>query len=576
MSAESTVQVLSSSHILIFLIQFFVLLSLAKLLGLVFLRIKQPTVTADIIVGLVLGPSVLGRFFPGLHHLLFPADPFQIDMLDTVSWLGIFFLLLVTGLEVNFSGIWKQKGKAFGIAITDIILPLLLAAGILFFIPAHYLVDPSKRGLFTLFIAAIMTISAMTVSIRVMQDSNLLRTDLGFLTVSALSINDLLGWVVFSIILGLFAHGSPDLSLIATVIVLTTLFILFAVTIGKSVIAALISLVNRKVSDPTGLSLTIVTLTGLAFGAIAQSIGIEALFGFFLAGLVAGEARDLSERTRSIISRIVDAVFIPLFFANVGLKIDILHSFDLGLIVLFTVVGIGVRFVGAFAGVWLTRAPRAYRWPVAALHTPGGEMHIVIGTIALQLGLINETVYVAIIIAAIVSSITLGPWVTLIISHMIPKETLQIKLPDTLEITAQEKYTALRQLCEKAAHNGKLDSELVCEAARNREEGMSTGLEHGLAIPHARLPEATEPLVVFGRSEDGIDWNSPDGKPAQLIFFIVTPADETDVQLRIYRQLMRVLARPENRAALVDAPSLKGAVDLLNTQLRLMSFTSLK
>jgi Kef-type K+ transport system membrane component KefB len=144
-------------------------------------------------------------------------------MLDTVAWIGIFFLLLVTGLEVNFSSVWKHRGKAAWIAMSDIVIPIVYSAIILFFLPSHYLINPEQRFLFVFFISTIMTISAMPVSIRVMQDLKLLRTDLGFLTISALSINDIAGWIVFTIILGMFAHGSPDLSFVLVLVISTGL-----------------------------------------------------------------------------------------------------------------------------------------------------------------------------------------------------------------------------------------------------------------------------------------------------------------------------------------------------------------
>jgi mannitol/fructose-specific phosphotransferase system IIA component (Ntr-type) len=313
-----------------------------------------------------------------------------------------------------------------------------------------------------------------------------------------------------------------------------------------------------------------VDLVGLTFGAIAQNIGILALFGFFLAGLIAGEARDLSEKTRSIISQMVYAVFVPVFFANIGLKIDVLRSFDMFLVMLFTIVGIGARFIGAYVGVILSRAPRVQRWPVAILHTPGGEMHIVIGTLALQLQLINQTVFVAIIIAAVVSSITLGPWLTHIIKRIIPKETVQIPRDAAIEIVSNDKYSALKELCHTAVNVGGVNFEEIYAAARNREEGMSTGFERGIAIPHARIINLPKPVVVFGRSSVGIDWDSPDGIPAKLLFLIITSINQPDVQLHIYGQILRVLSREEETFSIMEAPNPGKAVDLLNEHLRIV------
>ncbi len=574
MASEAAVHVLDESHIFLFLVQFLLLLGLAKLLGALFVRFRQPTVTADILVGVLLGPSILGRLFPAVHRAIFPADPFQITMLDTVAWLGIFFLLLVTGLEVNFSSIWRQKGKALWIALADIIIPIVLSGALIYFLPDRYLVAPERRLLFTLFIGTIMTISAMPVSIRVMDELKLMRTDLGFLTISALSINDVIGWVVFTIILGAFTRGAPDLAYVGSLALMTGLLIALVATVGRRGVDALISLAARKTKNSSGYALTIVSMAGFAVGAVAQRIGIHALFGFFLAGLAAGEARDLTERTRATISQIVYAVFVPVFFANIGLKIDMLRNFDLFLVLLFTIVGIGARFFGAYVGAVLARTPKVQRWPVAALHTPGGEMHIVIAALALELQLVNQTVFVGIIIAAILSSVTLGPWLSFMLKRIVPKETLQLPADAALELTARDSSSALRELCDKAAIAAGAEATALYESARIREEGMSTALEYGVAIPHARVAGAKASAVVLGRSKAGIDWNSPDGAPARLVFFIATPHDESDNQLQLYRQIVSVVMREDNRNGLIEASTPRDAVTLFNETLRITSVSA--
>lgn len=559
---------LSENEIMLFLVQFFLLLGLSRSLSLLFKRFRQPVVTADVLIGVILGPSILGRFWPDLHRLIFPEDPSLTIMLDTVAWIGIFFLLLVTGLEVNFSSVWKHRGKALWIALSDIIVPIVFSAIVLYFLPSRYMIDPQKHILFVFFISTIMTISAMPVSIRVMQDLKLLRTDLGFITISALSINDIVGWVVFTIILGIFTHGSADFTFASSLIFFTALFLLFAATVGKNTIGFFLSIIRRKSFEASGPALTVVLLAGLFFGALTQKIGINALFGFFVAGLIAGESNDLPEKTRSTIDQFVNSVFIPIFFANIGLKIDLFKSFDVFLVCLFTVLGVSARFLGAYFGVLFAGIPKAQRLPVSALHTPGGEMHIVIGTLALNLNLINDTVFVAIIVSAILSTITLGPMLSFMIRRIIPKQAVQIPSNAAIEIKAIQKYEVLRILSGKASQIIGKDQQLIYDLVKNREEGMSTGLENGVAIPHARIPEMQIPAVLLGFSTQGVDWDSPDGIPAKLIFFILTPLDRNDTQLEIYRQLTNVLSKKENLNAIISAPSLQALVTILNENLR--------
>jgi len=174
---------ITDHNILIFLIQFFLLLGLAKGLGGIFRRMKQPAITAEILVGVLLGPTIFGRFLPGMSQVIFPLDSTQQNMLETISWLGLLFFLLEVGLEVDFSSAWRQKGDALKIALTDIFVPLAITIVPWFFIPDSFLVDPAKRYIFALFMATVMTITDMPITVRALRELGVAKTDLGFLVV---------------------------------------------------------------------------------------------------------------------------------------------------------------------------------------------------------------------------------------------------------------------------------------------------------------------------------------------------------------------------------------------------------
>jgi Kef-type K+ transport system membrane component KefB len=114
-------------------------------------------------------------------------------MLETVAWIGVLFLLLETGLEIDFSSAWRQRGKALTIALWDVIIPMMIAFIPCYFLPDAFLADPERRIIFALFMATIMTISDLPITARAMHDLKLSKTDLGFLIISALSVNDLIG-----------------------------------------------------------------------------------------------------------------------------------------------------------------------------------------------------------------------------------------------------------------------------------------------------------------------------------------------------------------------------------------------
>jgi len=546
---------LNEQNIFIFLIQILFLLGCARGLGILFRKWKQPSLTAEILVGIILGPTIFGRFFPSLHQFIFPREIIQQNMLETVAWLGVLFLLLETGLEIDFSSAWRQRGEALTIALTDIIVPMIIAFIPCFFLPNHYLVNPQQRFVFALFMATVMTISAMPIAARALHDLRLSKTDLGFLIMSALSVNDIIGWLIFTLVLGFFTQTNLELIRVLVILFSTIGFTVFCLTFGRNITDLVISKIKQKGMPEPGTSLTFICLLGLLCGAITQKIGIHALFGFFIAGIMAGEAKVLPERTRQVISQMVYALFVPLFFAGLGLKIDFLKNFDIFLVVFISGIGIAGRFLGAWLGVNFTRLSKANRLSIAIAHTPGGAMEIVIAVLALEYHLITEPVFVAIVFGAVISSVLLGPWLSYSIKKRKEISILEFFLRRAVvsELQADTRDNAIEELCKKVVEQEEgIDVETIRNAVLLRENTMGTAIEEGTAIPHARIPSLKKPIITFARSLKGIDWNSPDGKPTKYVFLILTPSGD-DSQLQIISSIARVMADEQTRSALMHA-----------------------
>jgi fructose-specific phosphotransferase system IIA component len=529
---------------------------LAKILGELFRRWKQPTLTAEILVGVILGPTILGRFLPQVYQFVFPQDPIQENMLQTVAWLGLLFFLLETGLKMDFSSAWRHRGKALTIAFTDIAVPLTLSFIACLFLPSRYLVDPSQRLVFSLFMATAMTISAMPTAVRALHDLDLSKTDLGFLIMSALSVNEIIGWVLFAFILHMITPVTLQIERMFAVFSAIVFFIIFCLSVGRKFVNTVISKIREYDLPEPGSSLTFISLLGMLCGAVFQKIGVHALMGFFVAGVMAGEARALPERTRQVISQMVYAIFIPLFFAGIGLKVDFLARFDLFLVLFVTGIGIFVKLLGAWLGSIFSGLAKANRMPLAIAHTPGGSMEIVIGILALQYGLISESVFVAIVCGGVISSVILGPWLKFVINRRKEISILEFFSRSTIiaQIKATERNAVIHELCNIIAEQGHTPhTETLYSAVIRRENTMGTAIEEGIALPHARLASLMRPVIAFGRSQAGIDWNSPDGKPTHLVFLILTSKENDWQQVQILRLIAKTVANEKIRDALLQA-----------------------
>lgn len=532
---------------------------LTRLSGEVLRRFKQPVLTAEILIGILLGPTILGRFLPNLFVILFPPDPIQQYMLETVAWLGVFFLLLDTGLEIDFSSAWRQRGPALLIAITDIIIPMIIAFIPSFFLPDQYLVSSEKRVIFSLFMAVVMTISAMPIASRIMHDLKLLKTDLGYLTMSALAVNDIIGWALFTIILGVFTKESFHFGGVSLVLILTIGFSVLALTLGKKISNKIIDFFYRNNIPEPGASFTFACLAGFVFGAITQKVGIHALFGFFIAGVMVGESGRIKEDVRSIISQMVHSLFIPVFFVNIGLKLDFIAEFDLFLVLIITVIGILGRYIGALVGTFLSKIPKANRNLISIAHTPGGMMEIVVAILALEMGLIKEKIFIAIVCSAVFSSIIAGPWMVLAL-----KKRKNIKVSNFICTTRgiisindiSNKIDALKYLVTHASRVCRIpEIEKSYENLIKREENFSTAIGNGIAIPHIRTNLVKEPVLFCAFTQNGLEWNSIDGKSVNIIFFLLSPTNAKDLHIEIISKIARILETKENLTLLQQSIS---------------------
>ena len=529
----------------LFLLQVLLLLGSARGLGAVLRHFGYPPLVGEIAVGLLLGPTLLGRALPALHAALFPADVIQQTMLETVSWLGVLFLLLETGLEVDLSAAWRQRGPAIKVGVVGVIVPLAAGFGLSLLLPEQYLAAPDTRIPFALFLGTTMAISAMVIIARVLHDLDLIKTDLGLVTLCGYAVNDVLAWVILSIVLGLSTPAGVSLSRVTLALVFSVGFTAFCVLRGRRLVDRTLRYAGEALTDHPGAVLTLLSCIGLACGALTDAVGLTALLGFFLAGIMAGESQALTERTRHVVSEMVHAVFVPLYFAGIGLQFDFVAEFDWLIVSFVTVVSITAKFLGAWMGTWRTRLSRDDRLSIGIAFIPSGVTGIVVADVALELGILTPTVFVAIVVSAIVSSLLVGPWLMWSIDLRKAVDLLSLgpHPGGVAGLRATTRFEAIDELCSALVETYGLPDPVACkEAVRAREHVIGTGTGGGLAIPHAGLEGTEQPALVYGWSDDGIDWDAPDGRRVHLVVLLVSPGDEDGLQDQILAALTRVLS----------------------------------
>lgn len=497
-------------------------------------KINQPTITGDLLVGIILGPTILGSFFPKISNFIFPQNLVQVAMLDTLGWFGLFLVLLSTGIEVDFSSIWKQRKNALVISILDIIIPIVFSMAFIYFLPSRYFEFSDNKFITSFFISVIMTISALPIAIRALREVGIMKSDLGFLIISALTINDIIGWIVFTLLLSLFSMKFFDWEIAIKIILYTGIFTFLALNIGKKIVNWLFLKVINQDSDGVQGVLAVLISTGVVFGLITLEIGIHTLFGFFIAGIVAGDSPIFTKSARNTVHNFVYSIFASLFFVNIGLKINFFESFNLFLALFITFVGVAGRYLGAWIGSTLSKNIK-YRNIISIAHTPGGEMHIVVSLIALSFGLLNKELFVAIVFAAILSSIINGPWLAIASKRFNYLESFEVLVYPGIKLEAQYKEQAISKLLDLLKLEYREAN--ILENVLDREDIVCSGLQNSIAIPKGNIEDETKTKIIYARLENPINWNSLDGKLTKNIFLILTSREEQENQIKVVKKI---------------------------------------
>ena len=535
-------QSLTADNIIVFFLSLGLLLGVARILGELAQRFHQPAVLGELLAGVILGPTVLGSLSPEASAFLFPREGPNAIALNTITTLAVVLFLLVAGMEVDLSIIGKQGKVAPRVSISGIVLPFLLGLAAAWFAPQalgrHIDADPL---VFALFLATALSISALPVIAKTLMDLDLYRSDFGMIIISAAVFDDLAGWIIFAIILGLINSESSHSNHILMTIALTLAFAGVMLTFGRWLIHRLLPFLQAYTRWPGGV-LSFALVLALLGAAFTEWIGIHAIFGSFLVGVAVGDSSHLRERTRVIIDQFVSFFFAPVFFASIGLKVNFLTHFDLTLVVTVLLIACICKLAGGTLGARWGGMPKRESWAVGFAMNSRGAIEIVLGLLALQAGIIRDRLFVALVIMAIVTSMMSGPAIRLIL-RLGKKRTLLDALSSRLftrELQAFESRMAIHELTSMACEASGLNTSEVEAAVWEREETLPTGIGNGVALPHARIDGISKPIVAVGVSDTGIDFDAPDDKLAHIIFLILTPASDPEAQLEITAGLARL------------------------------------
>lgn len=393
------------------LLQLITIVLAARLLGALFRRIGQPPVIGEIVAGILLGPSLLGAAAPGAFSFLFP--PASIGLLKLFAEIGVLLFLFAVGLELDVERLRHRARTAVVVSHASIVVPYFLGVGLSLFLYEE-LAPAGVRFLpFALFLGIAMSITAFPVLVRILKERGLAGTSLGNTAVTAAAVDDVTAWSLLAMVVAVV--GSRGVWAASGTILLTLVFIaamLFAV--GPLFRRLLARRAEREEPGKTAVAAVLIVL--LASALTTEVIGIHALFGAFLAGVVMPRQRRFRAYLTERLEEFSSVFLLPLFFAFTGLrtKIGLLNDARswllCGLIILVATAG---KLGGSMLAARMTGAGWYEAFALGALMNSRGLMELIALNVGYELGILSPRIFAMMVLMALVTTFATGPLLSL-------------------------------------------------------------------------------------------------------------------------------------------------------------------
>ncbi|MBK8783565.1 MAG: cation:proton antiporter [Anaerolineales bacterium] len=429
-------QTLTDMELTRFFFALVLLLLFSHTFGFLLNRLKLPRVIGEIFGGLLLGPTVLGYFSPNAYTWLFSAFESEGKLISLMSWLGLILLMFVSGFEIEKSLDKDDRRIILVLIIGSTVLPFFagwVAPSMYDFTP--YLGVKNNIIALQLVIAIATAITSIPVISKIFMDLGVMNTRFAKIVLSIATIHDVLLWIVLAVATGMVNAETPSIWQITTSIVLTIAF--FGLTLffmPKAMLTLIRSRYNLLIrSSISGYILFICFL----FAAIASLLSVNVVFGALLAGIVIGlMPRKFMRPAKNNVKDISLALFVPLYFAIVGLKLDFVHNFEPVFFLWFLTFTTLFQTLGTVISAKLIKKDwlSSFNFGVA-MSTRGGP-GIVLATVAFDLGIINEVFFVTLVSIAITTSLFAGTWFKYVLSkgwqllNDEPDQPLEVSMPD--------------------------------------------------------------------------------------------------------------------------------------------------
>lgn len=508
------------------ILQIVLVVALTRTLAFLLRPLRQPRVIAEIVGGILLGPSAFGRNKSYLNAI-FPAK--SLTVLDTLANLGLLFFMFLVGLELDLKALRQTGKKTFSIALAGISLPFILGVGTSFALRAT--ISKGVEGPpFLVFMGVALSITAFPVLARILAEIKLLTTDVGRMAMSAAAVNDVAAWILLALAIALSGHGSSLVSL--WVFLSGFAFVVFC-AFGVPPIFKWMAQ-RCPEGEPVKELYVCATLAAvLAAGFVTDTIGIHALFGAFVVGVLFPKEGPFAGALVEKVEDLVSGLFLPLYFVSSGLKTNIATisgAQSWALLVLVIVTACFGKVIGTVAVSLLFKVPFQESLALGFLMNTKGLVELIVLNIGKDRKVLNDQTFAIMVLMAVFTTFITTPIVTAVYNPAKRKKSANYK---DRSIGKKESNTELHILaCFYSVRNVPTMINLI-EASRGTEK------KERLCVYAMHLMELTERssaiLMVHKARRNGLPFWNKGSQPG---------SDQIVVAFEAYQQLSRVSIRP--------------------------------
>jgi Kef-type K+ transport system membrane component KefB len=387
------------------LLQLIVIVVAARLMGMLFMKMKQPPVIGEMLAGILLGPSLLGLIAPGAVDFLFPAV--SLGALKLFSQVGVVLFMFLVGMDLDLRHLREKAHSAVMVSHASIFLPMLLGVGLALFLYGSYAPAGVAFSSFALFMGIAMSITAFPVLARILEERGLTKTPLGNASIACAAVDDVTAWCLLAVVVAIVRASGMGSAFLT--VGLSVAFVAFMIYVVRP-------WVERTLGGQSGMAHRKGLVAGTLVFAFASAwltelIGIHALFGAFLAGVVAPPQKEFRAALRERLEVVVSVLLMPLFFAFTGLRtqIGLLDGWSwLACLAVVAVAVAGKLGGGTMAARW-TGMSWGDSFSIGALMNTRGLMELIVLNLGYDLGILSQKIFAIMVIMALLTTFMTGP-----------------------------------------------------------------------------------------------------------------------------------------------------------------------